>query len=39
MPSTAVKSPKTLVNPRTDMSGLDILLVYLSIVCLRAIHK
>jgi hypothetical protein len=39
MPATAVKSPKTLVNPRTDMSGLDILLFYLSIVCLHAIQK
>jgi hypothetical protein len=39
MPFTAVKSPKTLVNPRTDMSGLDILLSYLSIVMPRAIHK
>jgi hypothetical protein len=39
MPSTAVKSPKTLVNPRTEMSGLDILLFYLSIVMPRAIHK
>jgi len=34
-----VKSPKTLVKPRTEMSGLDISLVYLSIVYLRAIHK
>ena len=39
MPSTAVKSPKTLVKPRTEMSGLDILLFYLSIVTPRAIHK
>jgi hypothetical protein len=28
-----------LVKPRTEMSGLDILLSYLSIVYLRAIHK
>jgi hypothetical protein len=28
-----------LVKPRTEMSGLDIPLVYLSIVYLRAIHK
>jgi hypothetical protein len=39
MPFTAVKSPKTLVKPRTDMSGLDIFLFYLSIVNPRAIHK
>jgi hypothetical protein len=39
MPFTAVKSPKTLVKPRTEMSGLDIFLFYLSIVYLRAIHK
>ena len=38
-PSTAVRSPNFLVSPRTQMRGLDIYLVYPSIVYPRAIHK